>query len=283
MVWMFKIGCHLTVSKGYEYMGRRILELGGNTFQYFSRNPRGGSVKAIDKADAEALRKLMVDNDFAPILTHAPYTLNMAAAKDDTYDFAKRVFREDLERLEELPGNLYNFHPGSHTGMGIDWGLERIIKGLNEVVFKESTSTILFEVMAGKGSEIGSNFEEIKILLDNVKYREKFGVCLDTCHLYEGGYDLVNNLEGVLDDIESSFGLDKVKAIHLNDSKNPLGARKDRHERIGEGTLGLGTIMNIVSNPRLKDKPFFLETPNEEEGYAREISMIKELLNNEVN
>ena len=280
---MFNIGCHMTVSKGYKYMGKRILELGGNTFQYFSRNPRGGSVKAIDKSDADALAEIMAANDFAPILTHAPYTLNMAAAKDDTYDFAKRVFREDLERLEELPSKLYNFHPGSHTGMGVDWGLDRIINGLNEVVFKESTSTILFEVMAGKGSEIGSNFEEIKILLDNVTYREKFGVCLDTCHLYEGGYDLVNDLEGVLDEIENSFGLEKVKAIHLNDSKNPLGARKDRHEKIGEGTLGIGTIMNIVSNPRLKDIPFFLETPNEEEGYAREISMIKELLKNEVN
>ncbi|MDD2371793.1 MAG: deoxyribonuclease IV [Firmicutes bacterium] len=278
---MINIGCHMSVSKGYKYMGKRILELGGNTFQYFSRNPRGGSVKDIDKNDAQALRELMEENHFAPILTHAPYTLNMAAAKDDTYDFAKRVFREDLERLEELPSNLYNFHPGSHTGMGVDWGLERIIKGLNEVVFKESTSTILFEVMAGKGSEIGSNFEEIKILLDSVNYREKFGVCLDTCHLYEGGYDLVNDLEGVLDQIENSFGLAKVKAIHLNDSKNPLGARKDRHEKIGEGSLGLGTILNIVSNPRLKDIPFLLETPNEEEGYGREISLIKEMLENE--
>lgn len=280
---MFNIGCHMSVSKGYKYMGRRILELGGNTFQYFSRNPRGGSVKAIDKEDAEALKELMLANNLAPILTHAPYTLNMAAAKDDTYDFAKRVFREDLERLEELPSKLYNFHPGSHTGMGIDWGLERIINGLNEVVFKESNSTILFEVMAGKGSEIGSNFEEIKIMLDNVNLRDKFGVCLDTCHLYEGGYDLVNDLDGVLDEIENSFGLEKVKAIHLNDSKNPLGARKDRHEKIGEGTLGIGTIINIVSNSRLKHIPFFLETPNEEEGYAREISMIKEMLKNESN
>lgn len=273
----------MSVSKGYKYMGSRILELGGNTFQYFSRNPRGGSVKAIDKADAQALAELMIANSFAPILTHAPYTMNMAAAKDDTYDFAKRVFREDLERLEELPSKLYNFHPGSHTGMGIDWGLERIIKGLNEVVFKESTSTILFEVMAGKGSEIGSNFEEIKILLDNVNFRDKFGVCLDTCHLYESGYDIVNDLDGVLDEMEKSFNLDKIKAIHLNDSKNSLGARKDRHEKLGEGSLGIGTIMNIVTNPRLKDKPFFLETPNEEEGYAREIKMIKEMLENESN
>ena len=280
---MLNIGCHLTVSKGYEYMGRRILELGGNTFQYFSRNPRGGSVKDIDRRDVEALEEIMAANIFAPILTHAPYTMNMAAAKDDTYDFAKRVFREDLERLEQLPGRLYNFHPGSHTGMGADWGLERIIKGLDDVVFKECTSTILFETMAGKGSEIGSNFEEIKILLENVACKEKFGVCLDTCHLYESGYDIVDDLEGVLDSIDASFGLDKVKAIHLNDSKNPIGARKDRHEKIGEGTLGIGTVMNIVSNPRLKHIPFFLETPNEEEGYAREIKMIKEMLEDESN
>lgn len=280
---MINIGCHITVSKGYKYMGKRVLELGGNTFQYFSRNPRGGSVKEIDKEDSLALKEIMEENNFAPILTHAPYTLNMAAAKDDTYNFAKRIFREDLERLEILPSNLYNFHPGSHTGMGVDWGLERIIKGLNEVVFKESTTTILFEVMSGKSSEIGSNFEEIKILLDNVNHREKFGVCLDTCHLYEGGYDLVNNLEGVLEQIENSFGLEKIKAIHLNDSKNPLGARKDRHEKIGEGTLGIGTILNIVSNNRLKDIPFILETPNEEDGYAREISLLKELIENESN
>ncbi len=280
---MINIGCHITVSKGYKYMGKRVLELGGNTFQYFSRNPRGGSVKEIDKEDSLALKEIMEENNFAPILTHAPYTLNMAAAKDDTYNFAKRIFREDLERLEILPSNLYNFHPGCHTGMGVDWGLERIIKGLNEVVFKESTTTILFEVMSGKSSEIGSNFEEIKILLDNVNHREKFGVCLDTCHLYEGGYDLVNNLEGVLEQIENSFGLEKIKAIHLNDSKNPLGARKDRHEKIGEGTLGIGTILNIVSNNRLKDIPFILETPNEEDGYAREISLLKELIENESN
>ena len=278
---MINIGCHMTVSKGYKYMGKRILELGGNTFQYFSRNPRGGSVKDLNVEDVKALTELMETNNFAPILTHAPYTLNMAANKEDTYDFAKRIFREDLERLEELPGKLYNFHPGSHTGMGIEWGMERIIKGLNEAVFKESRSTILFEVMAGKGSEIGSNFEEIKFLLENVDNKEKYGVCLDTCHLYEGGYDIVNNLEGVLDEIESTFGLNKVKAIHLNDSKNQLGARKDRHEKIGEGTLGIGTILNIVSNPRLKDLPFFLETPNEEEGYKREITMIKEMLLNE--
>lgn len=279
---MINIGCHMTVSKGYKYMGKRILELGGNTFQYFSRNPRGGSIKALNVEDVKELTEIMETNNFAPILTHAPYTLNMAANKGETYDFAKRIFREDLERLEEVPSKLYNFHPGSHTGMGVEWGMERIIKGLNEAVFKECRSTILFEVMAGKGSEIGSNFEEIKFLLENVDNREKYGVCLDTCHLYEGGYDIVNNLEGVLDEIENNFGLDKVKAIHLNDSKNQLGARKDRHEKIGEGTLGIGTILNIVSNPRLKHLPFFLETPNEEEGYKREIMMIKEMLINEV-
>ncbi len=280
MIKKINIGCHLTVSKGYEYMGKKILELGGNTFQYFSRNPRGGSVKELNHADIERLKHIMEDNDFAPILTHAPYTLNMAAAKDETYDFAKRVFREDLERLELLPGKLYNFHPGSPGDKGREWGLERIIKGLNEVVFKEATSTILFEVMAGKGSEIGSSFEEIKYLLDNVDDKEKYGVCLDTCHLYEGGYDIVNDLEGVLIKLDQLIGIDRVKAIHLNDSKNPLGAKKDRHERIGEGTIGLAGIMNIVSHPQLRDKPFFLETPNEEDGYKKEIALIKEILNN---
>lgn len=278
---MLNIGCHLTVSKGYEYMGKRILELQGNTFQYFSRNPRGGSVKALDYEDIKGLKGIMAENNFAPILAHAPYTLNMAAAKEETFDFAKRAFREDLERLEELPCSMYNFHPGSPTDKGKEWGLDRIISGLNEVVFKEATTTILFEVMAGKGSELGSNFEEIKYLLDNVDHKEKYGVCLDTCHLYESGYDIVNNLEGVLAEFDTLIGLDKVKAIHLNDSKNPLGARKDRHEKIGEGTIGLGGILNIVTHPRLKDKPFFLETPNEEEGYMREILMIKEMIEND--
>lgn len=278
---MLNIGCHLTVSKGYEYMGKRILELQGNTFQYFSRNPRGGSVKALDYEDIKSLEGIMAENYFAPILAHAPYTLNMAAAKEETFDFAKRAFREDLERLEELPCSMYNFHPGSPTEKGKEWGLERIIRGLNEVVFKEATTTILFEVMAGKGSELGSSFEKIKYLLENVDHKEKYGVCLDTCHLYESGYDIVNNLEGVLGEFEALIGLEKVKAIHLNDSKNSLGARKDRHEKIGEGTIGLGGILNIVTHPRLKDKPFFLETPNEEEGYMREILMIKEMIEND--
>lgn len=278
---MLNIGCHLTVSKGYKYMGKRILELEGNTFQYFSRNPRGGSVKALDYEDINALKEIMANNYFAPLLTHAPYTLNMAAAKDETYDFAKRAFREDLERLEELPSGLYNFHPGSPTTKGSDWGLERIVKGLNEVVFKECTTTILFEVMAGKGSELGSNFKEIKFLLDNVDRKDKFGVCFDTCHLHESGYDIVNNLDGVLEEFDDLIGIDKVKAIHLNDSKNPIGARKDRHERIGEGTIGLDGILNIVTHPMLKDKPFFLETPNEEDGYRKEILMIKEMIKDE--
>lgn len=280
---VLNIGCHLTVTKGYRHMGRRILELGGNTFQYFSRNPRGGSVKAIDAKDAAGLAEIMEANSFAPILTHAPYTLNMAAAKEETWDFAKRCFREDLERLEQLPGRLYNFHPGSHTGMGAEWGLERIIEGLNSVIFKECTSTILFEVMAGKGSELGSTFEEIRFLLDHVDHPEKYGVCIDTCHLWEGGYDLAGDLEGVLDHLDRTIGLDRVRAVHLNDSKNPIGAHKDRHEKLGQGALGWGTILNIVGNPRLRDKPFFLETPNEEEGYQEEIRLVKEMLKNEEN
>ena len=280
---VLNIGCHLTVTKGYRHMGKRILELGGNTFQYFSRNPRGGSVKAIDPKDAAGLVEIMEANEFAPILTHAPYTLNMAAAKEETWDFAKRCFREDLERLEQLPSRLYNFHPGSHTGMGAEWGLEQIIEGLNSVIFKECTTTILFEVMAGKGSELGSTFEEIRYLLDHVDHPEKYGVCIDTCHLWEGGYDLVNDLEGVLDRLDETVGIDRVRAVHLNDSKNPIGAHKDRHEKLGQGSLGWGTILNIVGSPRLRDKPFFLETPNEEEGYQEEIRLVKEMLKNEEN
>ncbi|AMP21337.1 endonuclease IV [endosymbiont 'TC1' of Trimyema compressum] len=275
---MLNIGCHLTVSKGYEYMGEKILELGGNTFQFFFRNPRGGKAKALNMEDVAKLEAIMVENNFAPILAHAPYTLNMAGQKEDVYDFAKMAFREDLERLESLPCHLYNFHPGSHTGKGIEWGMERIIKGLEEVVFKECTTTILFEGMAGKGSEIGSTLEELAFLLKHVTYPEKFGVCLDTCHLWETGYDLVDDLDGVLEKADNLIGIDKVKAIHLNDSKNPLGAHKDRHERIGEGTLGIDTIYNIITHPFLKDKPFYLETPNEEVGYKSEISLLKELV-----
>lgn len=278
---MIDIGCHLSVGKGYRDMGRRILELGGNTFQFFSRNPRGGAVRELDLEDANGLEALMEEKDFAPLLCHAPYTLNLAASKEETWDFAKRCIQEDLERLEHLPCHLYNFHPGSHTGMGVEWGMERILAGLKEAVPKDCTSTILFEVMAGKGSEIGRDLREIGYLLDHVENPERYGVCLDTCHLHEGGYDLVGNLEGVLDEIDETFGLHRVKAIHLNDSKNPLGARKDRHETIGDGTLGLGTLLSIAGHPRLAGKPFFLETPNEEEGHGREIRMIKEMLSHE--
>lgn len=278
---MLRLGCHLTVSKGYAYMGKRILELGGNTFQYFSRNPRGGSVKALDFTDVQDLKDIIDRNDLGSIVAHAPYTLNLSGNREETFDFAKRVVREDLERLEALPGQWYNLHPGSHTGKGIQWGMERILKGLEASVFKECTSTLLFEMMAGKGSEIGSNFEEIQFLLENVPYKEKFGVCLDTCHLHESGYNVVHDLEGVLDQIEGSFGLEKVKVIHLNDSKNLRGARKDRHEKLGQGNIGLGALMGIVANDRLRDKTFILETPNEEEGYGIEIQLIKEILKNE--
>lgn len=278
---MLNIGCHLSVSKGYFKMGQTILELGGNTFQFFTRNPRGGAAKDLDYEDIEKLRVLMSEHNFAPLLAHAPYTLNMAAQKDDTYQFAKETFADDLRRLEELPCNLYNFHPGSHTGKGIEWGLKRIIDGLNEVVPESCTTTILFEVMAGKGSEVGSRLEEIAYLLSHVNFPEKYGVCLDTCHLYEAGYDLVNNLDGVLEEIDAKIGMSKVRAIHLNDSKNPLGAAKDRHEKIGVGTLGLNTIYNIISHPKLQGKPFFLETPQDSlEGYKEEISLLKEMYNN---
>ena len=273
-----RVGCHLSVGKGYAHMGKRILELGGNTFQYFSRNPRGGAVRAFDEEDARALDLLMKEKGLGPILTHAPYTLNLASPREETREFARKVIREDLERLELLPGHLYNIHPGSHTGIGPEAGMEGIIKGLKEAVPPGCTSMILFEVMAGKGSEIGRDFAEIAWLLEHVPDPEGYGVCLDTCHLWEGGYDILHNLEGVLEEADRAFGLDRVRAIHLNDSKNPLGARKDRHEKLGLGALGWKGIRGIISHPRLRDKPFFLETPNEEDGYALEIAALKEMM-----
>ena len=231
--------------------------------------------------DVRGLEKVMAEHDLGPLLAHAPYTLNMAAPKEETFDFAKRAFAEDLARLELLPCHLYNFHPGSFVSKDMEWGLERIISGLNEVVTEECTSTILFETMSGKGSEVGSRFEETAYLLSHVDYPEKYGVCIDTCHLYEGGYDIKEDLEGVLKEFDEIIGLHHIKAVHLNDSKNPLGAHKDRHEQIGVGSLGLSGILNVVTHPALKDLPFYLETPHEKvEGYGEEIEMIKELVEN---
>ncbi len=272
---MLNIGCHLSVSKGFLAMGKQALELGGNTFQFFTRNPRGGKAKDIDKADADALLELMAENNFAKILAHAPYTLNPCSKDERTREFAFQTMADDLRRMEYLPNNLYNFHPGSHVGQGVDKGIELICELLNKVLFEDMTTTVLLETMAGKGSEVGSRFEELRAILDRVGLNRKMGVCLDTCHVFDGGYDIKDNLESVLDEFDRVIGLDRLRAIHINDSKNALGSRKDRHEKIGEGNIGLEAFGRIVTHPALCSLPFYLETPNELDGYAREIALLK--------
>ncbi|WP_346355627.1 deoxyribonuclease IV [Azotosporobacter soli] len=272
-----KIGCHLSSSKGYEHMGREILRLGGNTFQFFSRNPRGGKAKALDKADLEAFLALAEENAFAPILAHAPYTLNPCSADARVREFAFEVMLDDLARMEQLPHNYYNFHPGSHVGAGVEAGIEMIAALLNEVLKEEQTTLVLLETMAGKGSEVGGRFEELRAIIDRVACRDKLGICLDTCHVYDAGYDIVNDLDGVLAEFDQVIGLERLKAIHLNDSKNPFHSRKDRHEKIGEGSLGLAAIARIIKHPSLCELPFFLETPNEVDGYGEEIRLLRGL------
>ena len=278
---MFVIGSHLSISKGYLHMGQEASSIGANTFQFFSRNPRGGQVRAFDEADMKALVAYMEEHNFGRLLAHAPYTLNACAAKPDLREFAKNSMREDLERMEYIPGNMYNFHPGSHVKQGMDQGIEYIIDCLNEVMFPGMKTTVLLEAMAGKGTEVGSKFEELARIIDGVKLKEYLGVCVDTCHIHEGGYDIVNNLEGVLDEFDSIVGIDRLHAIHLNDSKNPIGAHKDRHEKIGEGHIGIDAIARIVTHPKLTNLPFYLETPNELDGYAKEIAMLRSIVENQ--
>lgn len=276
---MLTIGAHLSSSKGYTAMLKQAQEIGANTFQFFTRNPRGGSAKAIDEKDVETFLSLMKSEGFSVILAHAPYTLNCCSAKSETREFALNTFADDLKRMEYVPNQLYNFHPGSHTGQGEDVGIEQIADILNKVLFSEMTTTVLLETMAGKGSEVGRNFEELRAIIDRVELDEKIGVCLDTCHVNDGGYDIVNNLDGVLEEFDKIIGLDRLKAIHLNDSKNPLGAHKDRHEKIGEGYIGLDAFSRIINHPALKNLPFYLETPNDIDGYAKEIALLKSLYN----
>lgn len=274
---MLNIGCHLSASKGFLNMGKTAIELGGNTFQFFTRNPRGGSAKDIDPEDANALISLMQENDFAKILAHAPYTLNACAKVPSIREFAYNTMLDDLKRMEYVPNNMYNFHPGSHVGQGVETGIELISDLLNSILWKDQTTTVLLETMAGKGSEVGSRFEELREIIDRVELRNKMGVCLDTCHVNDAGYDIVNDLDGVLTEFDKVIGLDRLKALHLNDSKNPLGAHKDRHEKIGEGYIGKDAFRRIVNHPVLKDLPMFLETPNELPGYAEEIKLLKSL------
>lgn len=274
---MLNIGCHLSTSKGFKSMGDTALSIGANTFQFFTRNPRGGKAKDIDKKDIEELLELMKEYNFGKILAHAPYTLNPCSKDESVREFAYKIMEDDLERMEYLPNNLYNFHPGSHVKQGVDIGINYIIELLNKVIKKEQTTKILLETMSGKGSEIGRNFNEIKAIIDGVNLNEHIGVCLDTCHVFDGGYDIVNNLDNVLDEFDDVIGLDKLCAIHLNDSKNILGSHKDRHEKIGLGNIGLDAIGNIINHEKLKNLPFFLETPNELDGYAKEISLLKSI------
>lgn len=270
------IGCHLSSSKGYLAMGKTALSIGANTFQFFTRNPRGGKAKAVDPQDAAALMKLAEENNFGPLLAHAPYTMNPCAAEPRLLEFAEMVMTEDLQALEYLPGNLYNFHPGSHVKQGTEIGIEKIAAMLNRVLFAEQHTTVLLETMAGKGSEVGRSFEELAAILDKVQLQDKMGVCLDTCHIFDAGYDIVNSLDEVLTSFDKLIGLGRLKAIHLNDSLNILGSRKDRHACIGAGNIGLEALTEVINHPALKNLPFYLETPNELPGYAAEIKLLRE-------
>lgn len=275
---MLNIGCHLSASKGFENMGLEALEIHANTFQFFTRNPRGGKAKEIDESDVNKLLKIMKENNFAKILAHAPYTLNLCSADKGIREFAKNTMADDLKRMEYLPNNMYNFHPGSHVGQGIETGINYIVEALNEILSKNQSITVLLETMSGKGSEVGSKFEEIKEIIDRVELNEKLGVCFDTCHVNDAGYDVVNNLDSVLEEFDKIIGLDRLKAIHINDSMNPLGAHKDRHQKIGEGYIGLEAFERIINHPKLRKLPFYLETPHDDiKGYAKEIEVLRNL------
>jgi len=275
---MFTIGCHLSASKGFLAMGKQATEIGANTFQFFTRNPRGGAAKALDDADIAAYLSYAAENGIHTILAHAPYTLNACAKDPKIREFAKMVMTDDLHvRMAAVPGNLYNFHPGSHVGQGMDVGIDLIADLLNEIITPELTTTVLLETMSGKGSEVGGKFEEIRAIMDKVTLSDKLGVCLDTCHVYDAGYDIVGNLDGVLEEFDRVIGLERLKAIHINDSKNPFESHKDRHEVIGGGSIGTDAFSRIINHPKLRHLPFFLETPNEIPGYAEEIALLKGL------
>ena len=275
---MLNIGCHLSASKGFKNMGEESLKINANTFQFFTRNPRGGKAKEIDQNDVDELLKIMRENNFAKILAHAPYTLNLCSADESIRTFAKNTMIDDLKRMEYVPGNMYNFHPGSHVGQGTEIGIKYIVNALNEILSKEQTTTVLLETMAGKGSEIGRTFEELRQIIDGVNLKNKLGVCLDTCHVNDAGYDIVNNLDTVLEEFDEVIGLDRLKAIHINDSMNPLGSHKDRHQKIGQGTIGIDAFKRIINHPKLKKLPFYLETPQDDIlGYAKEIEILRKL------
>lgn len=286
---MLTIGCHLSTTKGYRAMGETALSIGANTFAFFTRNPRGGKAKELDMDDVAALRELMSQNDFGPLVAHAPYTYNPCSAKERAREFALEAMAEDLRRMEALPGNYYNFHPGAHVGQGSDAGIQMIVDALCQVMFEGQQTTVLLETMSGKGTEVGRSFEELALIIEGVAGKRpeqsaKLGVCLDTCHVNDAGYDIVHDLDGVLDEFDRVVGIERLRAVHINDSKNPCGAHKDRHECIGKGYLGgeefgggMQVIQNIVSNGHLRSLPFILETPNELAGYAAEIRLLRSL------
>ena len=273
---MLNIGCHLSSSKGFKHMGKEALSINANTFQFFSRNPRGSKAKAVDEKDTAALNEILKENNFAPVLAHAPYTLNACSNDAGLREFAKNTMASDLEIMEYIPGNLYNFHPGSHVGQGVDTAIDFITDMLNSILKEEYRTTVLLETMSGKGSEVGSTFEEIRTIIDRVELNHKLGVCLDTCHIFSAGYDIVHDLEGVLEKFDKVIGLERLKAVHLNDSMMPYNSRKDRHEKIGKGTIGLDAVINFINHQKLRHLPFYLETPNELDGYAAEIKMLRE-------
>lgn len=273
---MFYIGNHLSASKGYEAMGKQAVKLGGNVFAFFTRNPRGGQAKEIKQEDVEKYLAYAKGHNFGKLVAHAPYTMNLCAAKEDIRNFSREMLADDMKRMEYTPGNYYNFHPGAHVGQGAEAGIELVADALNSILKKEQSTTVLLETMAGKGSEVGRNFEELREIIDRVELKEKLGVCFDTCHVWDGGYDIAGHLDEVLTQFDKLIGLNRLKAIHLNDSMNGLGSHKDRHAKIGEGCIGAEALIRVVNHPALKELPFYLETPNELEGYAREIKLFRE-------
>ena len=273
---MLNIGCHLSTAKGYKHMAKDALSIGANTFQFFTRNPRGSKAKQLDEKDVTAMLELVMENNFAMLLAHAPYTLNSCSADPRIREFAHKVLEEDLAIMEYMPGNLYNFHPGSHVGQGVEVGIDFIAELLNRILRPEQKTLVILETMSGKGSEVGRSFEEIRAILDKVELSDKMGVCLDTCHVFDAGYDIVNDLDGVVTQFNKVIGLENLHAIHLNDSLNPIASHKDRHARIGQGNIGLNAIVRIINHPKLRHLPFLLETPNELLGYAEEIKLLRE-------
>lgn len=272
---MLKIGCHLSISNGFHKAAQEAVSIGANTFQFFTRNPRGGKAKDLDPKDIEGLKKIIEEYDFAPLFAHGAYTMNLASKSENTREFARMILKDDLIRLKEISNSYYVFHPGSHVGQGSERGIELIVDALNDAIDKDNDTIILLEGMSGKGTEIGRNMEELKAIIDGVKYNDNLGICIDTCHLYSSGYDIVSNLDGVLDEIDRTVGLDRVKAVHLNDSKTEFASNKDRHEVIGGGTIGKDAIIDIINHPKLRNLPFNLETPNELEGYKKEIEFLR--------